>query len=200
VPFRKSLADILNVQTGFLSAVDRAPLPKIEQAIRAECRSPEELEANLKVAQALHKYAESERIEGRSLELFPLSVGAGTKLVFWHSCLLVRAGEPIIPFFDPRRSATKLTAQARRFVFSTMHERIRAADPDYESVRLGIWQFTAPAKGPRVPVIYTDAGVNLISFDALEAMVGETYDLWAEIYTRRAKVEPKRRSGSSGLF
>jgi hypothetical protein len=97
-----------------------------------------------------------------------------------------------VPFFDPRRSATKLTALARRFVFSVMHERIRVPDPDFAEVRLGIFQFTTPKKGPRVPKLYTDEGIVLFTFDELEEMVRETYDIWTDVYMRRTERERKR--------
>lgn len=195
VPLRKSLAEILNVQTGFLSPVERPPFSRIERAIAAECRSADELAANLRVAEALYAYANAERLEGRSLELFPLSVGAGAKLVFWHSFLVISDGRPLIPFFDPRRTSTRLTAHGRKFVFSTMHERIRVSDPDYADVALAIIQFTAPAKGPRVPVMHTDGGLELFSFEELEAMVAETYEVWTDVYLQRAKAPPKRSRG-----
>jgi hypothetical protein len=200
VSFRKALPDILNIQTGFLGAGDRVPFARIEQTIRAESWSADELAANLLVAKSLYDYAEANLIEGRSLELFPLSVGAGSKLVFWHSFLLIRDGQPIIPFFDPRRSTTRLTGLARQFVFSTMHERIRAADPDYADVKFAIWQFTAPKKGPRVAFAHEELGVALLSFEQIEAMVQETYEMWADIYSRRAKTEPRRRAGGTGFI
>jgi hypothetical protein len=199
VPLRKSLAEILNVQTGFLTPVERPSFSRIARAIAAESRSSEELTANLRVAQALYDYAITGRLEGRSLELFPLSIGAGTKLVFWHSFLVVKEGEPMIPFFDPRRTTTRLTAQARRFVFSTMHERIRASDPDFAEVKLAIFQFTAPEKGPRVPIMHTDQGLTLFSFEELGAMVAETYEIWTDVYARRIKTPPQRRAGEGFL-
>jgi hypothetical protein len=200
VPFRKALPDILNIQTGFLGATDRAPFVKIEQTIRAESRSVDELAANLSVAKSLYDFAQASLIDGRSIELFPLSVGAGTKLVFWHSFLLIRDGQPIIPFFDPRRSTTRLTRLARQFVFSAMHERIRAADPDYADVKFAIWQFTAPRKSPRIAFAHEELGVPLLSFDEIEAMVAETYEMWADIYSRRTQTEPPRRAGGVGFI
>ena len=195
VPFRKSMAEILNVQTGFLPATERAAFSHVEQAIRLESRSVEEFEANLRVAQSLYDHAATAGIEGRQLDLYPLSLRSGAKLTFWHSLLIIRNGEPVIPFFDPRRTTTRLTAQARQFVFSTMHERIRVADPDFANVRLAIIQFKAPAKGARVPVFHFDEGVPLLTFEELDQMVQDTYDMWADVYLQRTKTEPKRRSG-----
>ncbi|WP_315813474.1 type VI toxin-antitoxin system SocB family DNA replication inhibitor toxin [Bradyrhizobium sp. SZCCHNR2028] len=200
VPFRKALPDILNIQTGFLATGGRVPFKHIERTIQSESWSADELAANLQVAKSLYDYAEANLIEGRSLELFPLQVGAGSKLVFWHSLLVIRDGRPVIPFFDPRRSTTQLTRVARQFVFSIMHERIRAADPDYADVTFAIWQFTAPKKGPRVAFAHEEIGVPLFSFEQIEAMVQETYEIWGEIYTRRAKTQPPRRATGTGFL
>jgi hypothetical protein len=106
--------------------------------------------------------------------------------------LLSVGGEPLVPFFDPRRTSTNLTAQAKRFVFSVMHERIRVADPDLAHVRLGIFQFTVPDSGPRMPKLQTDEGVVLFTFNELEEMVRETYEIWTEVYARRTERERKR--------
>ena len=120
--------------------------------------------------------------------------------MFWHSFLVVKDGELDDPLFDPRRTTTRLTTQARRFVFSTMHERIRASDPDFAEVKLAIFQFTAPEKGPRVPILHTDQGLTLFSsFEELEAMVAETYEIWTEVYARRVKTPPRRRAGEGFL-
>ena len=83
---------------------------------------------------------------------------------------------PLVPFFDPRR-AKSLTIEGRRFVFSVMHEHIRAADPDFAEVALGVVQFSLSEKGPRIPAIIMDDGVRLFTFDELDRMVRETYEL-----------------------
>lgn len=196
-PVRKSLPDIFNVSTGFVSPDTRTPLSHIKDVIRSECRSPDEVAANQAVAEALYDYAVADDINGRRQDFLPFNVGAGPKVVFWHAMVLVKQGRAIVPFVDPRRTAS-LTELGRRFVFSMMHERIRVADPDFESVQLGIFQLTAPKSGPRDARLYTDAGVQLFSYDQLSEMVRETYEIWTEVYTRRAKTEPKRSMG--GLF
>jgi hypothetical protein len=115
--------------------------------------------------------------------------------VFWHPVVLSINRRPLIPFFDPRRTKT-LTVQGRRFAFSVMHERIRAADPDFAEVALGIFQFSLSAKGPRAPILFTDAGVTLFSFDELDQMVRETYDMWREVCEERA-AEVRRKAGGT---
>jgi len=58
-----------------------------------------------------------------------------------------------------------------------MHERIRAADPDFAEVELAVVQFARSENGPRTPVIFTDEKVTLFTFDELDQMVRETYEL-----------------------
>lgn len=194
---RKVLADIFNVSSGFLISASRVPLSAVEAAVRSECRSPEELEANLAVARALYEHAEQHGIGGRRADFLPFNVGAGSKVVFWHPMVLAVDGRPLVPFVDPRRTAT-LTELGRRFVFSMMHERIRAADPDFADAELGIFQLSAPSSGPRQPKLHMATGVQLFSYAELTEMVRETYEIWTEVYLQRAKTEPKR--GGGGLF
>ena len=78
-----------------------------------------------------------------------------------------------------------------------MHERIRAADPDFSEVALGIFQFSLSEKGPRVPILYTDLGVTLFTFEELDQMVRETYEIWREVCEERA-AEMRRRAGGKG--
>jgi hypothetical protein len=58
-----------------------------------------------------------------------------------------------------------------------MHERIRAADPDFADVSSAIVQFALSEKGPRIPVLFSDRGVELFTFEELDQMVGETYEM-----------------------
>jgi hypothetical protein len=105
----------------------------------------------------------------------------------------------MVPFVDPRKSK-KLTAEGRRFAFSAMHERIRAADPDFDDVELGIVQFGTDSRDPhlRVPVLYTAGDVKLFDFDTLDAMVQETYAIWSEILDEREADTRRRGTGTRG--
>jgi len=192
-PVRNSLSDLLNVQAALVGSLPRTPWDKIVETIRRKSRSDEEQVANLRVAEGLFDYAEENRVFGRRHEISPLQLGVGTKVVFWHPVVLTIAKRPLVPFFDPRR-AKSLTVQGRRFVFSMMHERIRAADPDFAEVALAVVQFALSDKGPRVPTIFTDESIALFSFDELDQMVRETYELWREVCEERA-AEVRRRAG-----
>lgn len=109
-------------------------------------------------------------------------------------------GRPLVPFIDPRK-AKKLTKEGRRFAFSVMHERIRAADPDFSVVELGIVQFDAMARGDavvRIPKLYMASDIELFDFDAIDAMVRETYYIWHAVLAEREADARRRGTGTAG--
>ncbi len=169
-----------------VGTLPRTPWEKIKEIISRRCKSDSEQDANLRVAEGLFDYAEQHRLVGRHHEIFPLALGVGTKVVFWHPVVLTIDSRPLVPFFDPRRT-----------VFSVMHERIRVADPDFADVALGIVQFSLSEKGPRVPILYTDKGVTLFSFDELDQMVRDTYEMWREVVEERT-ADTRRSAGGKG--
>ncbi|WP_291842951.1 hypothetical protein [Bradyrhizobium sp.] len=174
----------------------RTPWEKIQTTIRKRSHSDVEEQANLRVAEGLFNFVSEKAIVGRRHDIFPLQLGIGTKVVFWQPVILTVDERATIPFLDPRR-AKRLTAQGRRFVFSMMHERIRAADPDFADVSLAIVQFALSEKGPRIPVLFSDTGVELFTFEELDQMVGETYEMWREVCEERT-VEARRRGATGG--
>lgn len=196
-PLRGCLLDIFNVQPEMFGPVGRTSWNVIEGVLGKRCRSPEERKANLQVAKGLHHYATGSRILGRSQEFFPLGMSVGRKVAYWLPMVLIIDGRPLVPFIDPRRSRG-LTAEGRRFAFSMMHERIRAADPDFASVRFGIIQFGDVEGDQRSPRFHTDGGVKLFSFDEMEAMVSATYDLWREVCEEREMETRREASGARG--
>jgi hypothetical protein len=199
-PVRGTISDVLNVQSDLIGPMPRTPWDRIEDTIRRRSHSDAEERANLRVAEGLFDFVTANEIVGRRHDIFPLQLGIGTKVVFWQPVILTVGERAIIPFMDPRR-AKRLTEQGRRFVFSMMHERIRAADPDFADVSLAIVQFARSEKGPRIPVLFTDRGVELFTFDDLDQMVSETYEMWREVCEERA-VDARRRgaAGGGGLF
>ena len=121
------------------------------------------------------------------------------KVSFWLPAVIAIDGKPLVPFIDPRRTK-KLTGEGRRFAFSVMHERIRAADPDFAEVELGILQFGTDGEDrkTRTPRLFTAQDVALFDFDALDAMVRETYQLWHEVLTEREAEARRRGTGTTG--
>jgi hypothetical protein len=193
-PVRKCFPDILNVHTPLFGAPPRTPFEKITQTLHTESRTEAEETANLRVAEGLYNHAVEHDLRGTKQEFYPMAIGVGERVVFWQSLVLTVAGQPLVPFIDPRRASKRLTVEARRFVFSMMHERIRVSDPDFADVRLGIYQFSTPEIGPRPPVLYSDEGIVLYTFDELEEMVRETYAFWHEVCAERT--ERMRRSAT----
>ena len=180
-----------------MGVLPRTPWNKIEQNIRRRSSERRGRRSQLEGRPGLFNYADEQNLSGRHHEIFPLALGVTRKVVFWHPVVLSIDRRPLIPFFDPRRTKA-LTVQGRRFAFSVMHERIRAADPDFAEVVLGIYQFSLSDKGPRVPILYTDAGVMLFTFDELDQMVRETYEMWQEVCEQRAAETRRKASGGSG--
>jgi hypothetical protein len=196
-PVRANISDVLNVRAGMMGALPRVPWEKIAHDIRRRSKNDAEEDANLRVGRGLFDYADERMLSGRHHEIYPLALGVGTKVVYWHSVVLSIDKRPLVPFFDPRRTK-ELTVQGRRFVFSVMHERIRAADPDFSDVPLGIFQFSLSEKGPRVPILYTDTGVKLFTFEELDQMVRDTYEMWREVCEERAADIRRRAGGKRG--
>ena len=195
-PLRTCFHDIFNVQPEMFGLLEPTAWPIVEAKVRAKCRSEDELKANTAVAEGLHHFATTVQMLGRAQEFFSLSMSTGQRVTYWLPMVLSYEDRPIIPFIDPRKSRG-LSRAARRFVFSMMHEHIRAADPDYEMVGLGIFQFGDGEDSARVPHLHTDDGVELIPLLELESMVASTYALWKEISEER-EVETRRRAGGMG--
>lgn len=191
-PARAEIGDILDVNGG-LALVARPPWRQIEECVARKSRSDNEFEANIAVAKALHDWALAHDVHGRSHSFFPMRVAQGHSVQFWHNSVIGLNGRAVVPFIDPRRTK-RLTAQARRFIFSFMHERIRVLDPDFQDARLAIIQFNSSDDGRRIPSVYLDDDVELFNFDELEQMVRETYDDWIMVLNERDE-ELRRKAG-----
>lgn len=156
-------------------------------------RGDDERAANLAVGRLLFDFSKAHGVRGRNQEFNAMPVGMATSIRFWSPMVIAVDGRPLVPFIDPRK-AHALDTEARRFVLSVMHERIRVLDPDYREVALGIFQFPPDGKR-RKAALHTDEGVDLYDFDTLDMMVRETYELWWQILAERE--EKKRRDGGS---
>lgn len=198
-PFRQNIPDILNVQPAMFGPVQHTDWAIVERSIWRSSRTEEEYKANLGVAKSLHGYGALHGIRARSQDFAKLPLSTGDKVEYWLSMVLALDGKPVIPFLDPRR-AHGLTADGRRFVFSMMHEQIRAADPDYADVSLGIIQFTAADNDARQPILHLDHGVSLFDFSELDAMVRETHILWLEVQEGQEEARHKATGTRGSLL
>lgn len=194
-PVRARFGDIFNVQPDMFASADPTAWPVLEGLIRTKATSDDECSANLLVAKGLHDFARSNALRSRSQAFFPLSLSVGEKVEYWLPMVTALEGAPLVIFIDPRRGKG-LTAEARRFVFSMMHEHIRVANPDFSAARLGIVQFGDAAEDQRPVKLSTDEGVGLFGFDQLDQMVRESYDIWRQV--SEAREDEVRRKAAGG--
>lgn len=195
-PTRQRLPDVVNATEGFLPAGTRPSWGVIDAVLTGDCKSEGELNANRLVCNGLYRYFEENRINARSRKIFPLTIGM-ERVRYWEPYILDISGRAVIMYFDPRK-AKGLTEAGRRFVFSAMHHHIRVNDPDLFDARLLIVQFGQAVDGFRPVIPQFDESVELHSYEELDAMVVETYRVWAEVLQERADKE--RRTGTGGRF
>ncbi|MCQ1834855.1 type VI toxin-antitoxin system SocB family DNA replication inhibitor toxin [Neorhizobium galegae] len=196
---RSVFNDIFNVQLGMFGPVSATPWAALEAQLTKTCKPGAELRNNLQIGKALHNYATSMNIKGRHHDFFPMPMGVGKKVSFWLPMVLALDSKPYVIFIDPRRSKG-LTQLGRRFAFSMMHERIRAADEDFADINLGIIRFEDDDEGGRSVRFFSDEGIDLYSLDELESMVASTYRIWQEVYEERAAEVRRKGTGTGGLF
>lgn len=196
---RRCYGDIFNIQPPMFGAAEATPFANVKDRLARYCKAGEEFTNNLRIAKALHDYATSASIKGRHHEFFPMAMSMGRKVTFWLPMVLAIEEQPYTLFIDPRRS-TGLTELGRRFVFSMMHERIRAADEDFAAVNLGIIRFVDHDDGERSVRLFDAAGVQLYSIDELQDMVASTYTMWQEVCEERAAETRRKGTGTAGLF
>lgn len=196
-PLREALHDVFNIAPELFGASVGTSWDVIERNISRKCKSEIALNSNLSVAKSLYEFVSANDVSGRADEFFPLPLGNGIKARYWENVVLTYSGSSFIPFIDPRRSKG-LNAEARRFVLSMMHERIRAEDPDYKNVRLAIFQFGNGKQGERPLKLYTDQDIKLYTFHELEQMVASTYEMWRAICDQKAADIRKSAGGGTG--
>lgn len=197
-PLRSRYEDIFNIQPDLdFGTAPATPWRIIEAELRKSCRTEIELVHNMRVARGLHDFSTSGRVIGRKHEFFPLAMGAGLKVSYWQSMVIAIDDAPHAIFIEPRRNLG-LNPEGRRFAFSMMHERIRAADEDFAEIGLAILKFGEPDEDRRAVTLYTDDGVILYTLDELERMVAETYEIWREVYEERERDARHRPTGTDG--
>lgn len=198
-PIRSCFGDIFNVQPGMFGPVEPTPFEKINERLVRACKSGAEFDHNKQIAKALHDYATSHKITGRHHDFFPMPMSVGQKVTFWLPMVLAIDAQPFTLFIDPRRTKG-LSKAGRRFAFSMMHERIRAADEDFAGVNLGILRFDDAGEGERVVHLHTDANIELHSLDELETMVASTYRIWQEVHEERMAETRRKGTGTGGFL
>ncbi|WP_313612995.1 type VI toxin-antitoxin system SocB family DNA replication inhibitor toxin [Rhizobium sp.] len=196
-PVTTCYPDIFNVQSGMFGASPPTPWKQIQAQVIRASRLGDEQRNNLQVAKALYEFASNAGAIARRHDFFPMHIGVGKKVSFWLPMVLAVDEKPHAIFIDPRRSKG-LAELGRKFVFSMMHERIRAADADFANIQLGIIRFQDGDDDERSVRFYRDEGVTLFSLEELEDMVASTYRIWLEVHEEREADARRRAAGGRG--
>jgi hypothetical protein len=194
---RLAAPDIFNAQSDLLGTIPPTDFEKIRHRIEANGTTPDEIKANIEVAESLHAYAIDKLVRAKKhyIAPFQLSGAVGIEVSYWLDLVLSLDGRLIIPFLDPRRSHA-LTSEGRRFAFSMIQEKARTIDPDLADAELAIFQFTAIGDGRRLLKVHVAGTMTLMTYDELDMRVSETYADWELVQAERA--EERRRAGGSG--
>ncbi len=198
-PVRSCFGDIFNIQPEMFGKTARTEWSKIQAELVRRCRSEDELAHNKRVARGLYEFASEKRIMSRKQEFFPLAMSFGRKVTFWLPMVVAIEDQPHAVFVEPRRTRG-LTAEGRRFAFSMMHERIRAADEDFAGLKLAIVRFGDPEGDKRAARLFTDEGVDLYGLDELEIMVSSTYEMWRQVCEDREREARSKGTGTGPLI
>lgn len=199
-PFRKVIGDIVNLQFDLLGGKESTPWIVIRELIaRASTKGDTaELRFNLAIARTVFEYCEQKSVESFSKPVLPWGVGYGNSVTYWNNFYSIIDEQACFVFFDPRLTG-HLNADARRFVFSMMHERLRVADPDFQDARLLITQFKKTGKWSRHMAMHDAADCKLFSENQLNEMISVTYAIWAEVLAEREQAARRASGGTNPM-
>ena len=185
-PVRKMYGDIFNVGSVLFGPGVPATLSAIEQILLKKCGSDSMRKHNLAVARSLYGYCIHENIHGIAYNFGYMYMGrAAGDVCYWLPMILTIRGRATVVFIDPRRPESRLALDSRRFVLSMMHEHIRKPNPDFANVQLAVIQFGDGSGVAGAPILHTDKGVTLYSYNELQDMVDVTYKLWDQLHAER---------------
>ena len=197
---RSVLSALMNMQDGQLLEHRELSWEEIEAALCRKCKQGDEIKYNRMAAEALYRFAKKHEILGRRDDdggFGRMPLGQGHDLVLWENGVVRWDNRPHVLFVD-LRSTKHLSEHGRRFAFSAQHEQIRQRDPNMAGAGLLILHVRSPVEKKRHVTPYTDAGVDLYSFEELDLMTRRTYELWEEIYFGRVEEERRKASGDIG--
>jgi hypothetical protein len=184
---RSNLGSILNTELPLLSGPTVTREMTRDIVGRACNNGPGEVDGNEGIAVGLWDYVKDHNVTAANLDLERVALGPAGRRQFWAPYILKIDGKKYIPFFD-LRGRTKLTPDARRFVFSVNHTHIRLANPtEYGDVGLVIFQFgpleeADPQKGKtRKAIAHFDKGIVLWSDQDIGKMIDDVYRALDEI-------------------
>ncbi len=197
-PTKTCVPDILNEQGPFTGS-EPTPWDKIDELIAKTATHQKEYEYNRAVAYSLHGFCTEHRIVSRRKPIAPWPVGFGHHVVYWWDLYCLLESRAVIPFIEPRLN-NPMTALARLFAFSLIHERVRVSDPDFADAALLILQFGKGEEGYRPIRPHWAEGLHLFDSGEINEMVSTTYRIWKEVLSEREEMERKTGTDDLPLF
>lgn len=195
-PVRASNGDLMNMQPGMFEAVP-ASWDQVQFDITKKSKHEDEKNTNLVVAKLLFDDTKLKNRTSFHQEFFPLKIGMNAGVTLWNNLYYIENSTPIFPFIDPRRNQG-LNSNARDVAFSLMHQRIRVDGSDFENAQFAIYQFPHFGKDERHLKLHTSEKAQLYSYEQLEQMIVEVYQLWEEVLAEREHEKRKTAGGSRG--
>lgn len=189
-PTRSVFSDIFNVKYPLAPLAKETAWEKIEEKLQRLSKNADEYEVNVEISKMLYAHATENKLIGRAEQFFPLPIGIDEEVRYWFRLSYVRRDRLMVPYIDPRKR-NSLGPKGRTFAFSMMHQGIREADPDFEQASFEIYHFGRLLTGARTMNIYSDEDVKLYTFEELDEMVRETYEVWREVLAEREEDEHK---------
>lgn len=176
---------------GLLS--ERPSIEKIRQLVSSSCTCDAQKDSCLEVVDLFETWFRGNASGAVERAVPSMAIGSLGLVRYWEN-FFVRLDERNSFLFIDYRRKKGLTAAARKFVFSMMHQQIRLSDPDLFDANLLILQFPQWKTGRSI----VDHHVNdsdLYSLTELGAMIDETYTIWLEVLFERKVTEPRRAAG-----
>ncbi len=160
---------------------------KLEAFVADACLGSSEIKNNQSVARGLYDYLEEHKIAAAPFDFPPVALGpAGTRSL-WDPYLLKIDGRNYIPFLDFRQGRTRLTRDARRFIFSIQHTHIRLANPrEYGDLGFVIFEFAARQGKVRSVSTYFDTGISFWNDSEIGTMIDAVYRVVDELLREAA--------------
>ncbi|MGN6423810.1 MAG: type VI toxin-antitoxin system SocB family DNA replication inhibitor toxin [Asticcacaulis sp.] len=197
---RKSIPAITNVQFP-LFKTERLSWENVKAGILKECRTQPAKIPNLATGKGLYNFCIDNSVQSIARDFGQFRLKFGQSVVYWEDIIVQIKGRPYVICVDPRLS-NGLNSQSKSFVFSMMHEHIRANNPDYVSIQFAVCQFERNIDGVRKVIISQEDGYELYTLDRLEDLTGETLEAWRKISTEREEEVRRgtKRTGTGGLL
>ena len=207
-PTRSQLPDIMNVQVPMFDTLGPAAITEfgiIEEHLRKQCRSTEELRFNLQASTMLYSYFRGQNVVSRAYDFGSLPLGLDRGIRYWSSAYYGRGDMPVVTFIDPR-GGQGLTSRARQVVFAAMHAGVRERNADFSDAILEIIQLPyAPGhkagSGTKTRVLraYTLDTAVAHEFSELDRMLTATLRLW-DVVCAEATAEMRKRADGRGTL